>query len=470
MNFSDDYFYDADSQSFLDDERLKSKVKKCKEYVSKGQTITFLDNIEHTIQLCLEYDFTEDGIFLTDAALEISPYSSELWHSKGIFYNNLFEFEKSYKCFNKALSLNPSDVEALINKSIAEDNLDMWEDAIRTLEIAISIEPNNEEAIFNLGIFYERRDYFEKAIEYFEQTVKLDKDYGDAWYELGYCYESNNQLKKALNSYKKFLEIEPYSASGWYNIGIVYLRMEDFYDAINSFELAIAINDEFVNAYYNCGIAFNKLNKYLDARKSFLKAFDLDPFDKSIPLNIARTFEAIGDYDSAIDYFNKTIKIKKNCVDAYIGKGNSYARKNNFDGMLENFSNIIKYTLANNVTAASLRIVDGELLNTHSEIKSSSLRYNKNIKLLIDLAENHFLIGQWVDAKKVYENVLEINPDSSDSYYGIAFCLFMLNDNADALSSLVKAFELNPGIERNFLEEFPELESTQLYIKLTDLN
>jgi tetratricopeptide (TPR) repeat protein len=132
MNFSDDFF-DPESNSYFDDERLKSKVEECKEYVSNGQTITFLGNIEDTIQLCLEYDFTEDGIFLTNAALEITPYSSELWHSKGIFYNNMFEFEKAYLCFDKALSLNPNDVEAMINKSIAEDNLGMWKEAITTL-------------------------------------------------------------------------------------------------------------------------------------------------------------------------------------------------------------------------------------------------------------------------------------------------------------------------------------------------
>ena len=103
MNFPDDFF-DPDSNSFIDDENLKIKVQKCKEYVSNGQTITFLGNIEDTIQLCLEYDLTEDGIYLTEAALKISPYSADLWHSKGIFYNNLFEFEKAYICFNKALS------------------------------------------------------------------------------------------------------------------------------------------------------------------------------------------------------------------------------------------------------------------------------------------------------------------------------------------------------------------------------
>jgi len=179
MSFSDDFF-DSDSNAYFDNEQLKSKVKECKEYVTNGQTINFLGNIENTIQLCLEYDFVEDGIFLTNAALEITPYSSELWHSKGIFYNNMFEFEKAYLCFDKALSLNPSDVETLINKSIAEDNLGLWNEAITTLEKASDLEPDNEEVLFNLGIFYERNDYFDKAIEYFSRTVKADKEYGDA--------------------------------------------------------------------------------------------------------------------------------------------------------------------------------------------------------------------------------------------------------------------------------------------------
>ncbi len=464
MNFSDDYFDDYDSQSFLDDEKLKSKVNKCKEYVSKGQTIAFLDNIEQTIQLCLEYDFTEDGIFLTEAALEISPYSSELWHSKGIFYNNLFEFEKAYKCFNKALSLNPSDVETMINKSIAEDNLDLWEEAIQTLETAITIEPNNEEAIFNLGIFYERRDHFKKAIKYFENTVKLDPEYGDAWYELGYCYENNSQLNEALNAYKKFLEIEPYSASGWYNIGIVHLKLDDYYNALNSFELAIAINDEFVNAYYNCGIAYNKLDRYVDARKSFLKAFDLDAFDKSIPLNIAQTYVAVGDYNAAIIYFYKTLKIDNNCIDAYVGLGNCFAKKNNYEEMLNNFSNVIKYSLSKKINLNS----EDDLRKVTLAIHYLETQENLSMESLIKLAESYFFLGKWDKAIKIYKKILNINPESSNIYYSIALCLFMLNKNSEAINYLVMSFEFNPGIEMNFLEEFPELESTQLYIKLTD--
>ncbi|MCB9248301.1 MAG: hypothetical protein H6613_07020 [Ignavibacteriales bacterium] len=63
-------------------------------------------------------------------------------HKRNIFFNNLFEFEKAYLCFEKALSLNPNDVETMINKSIAEDNLGYWNEAVKTLEDASSFGAN----------------------------------------------------------------------------------------------------------------------------------------------------------------------------------------------------------------------------------------------------------------------------------------------------------------------------------------
>lgn len=466
MDFSDDFF-DSESNSFFDDEELKSKVKECKEYVSSGQTIAYLNNIEETIQLCLEYDFVEDGIFLVEAALEISPYSSELWHSKGIFHNNQFDFEKAYVCLEKALSLNPTDVEAMINKSIAEDNLGLWENAVKSLKTALALEPNNEEAIFNLGILYERKDNFEKAIEYFKQTVFLDEKYTDAWYELGYCYESNDQLNEALESYNKFLELDPYSASGRYNKGIVYLKLGDNSNAINCFELATTLNENFSNAWYNAGITYIKLNRLVDAKNAFLKAFNLDPFDDSIALNLAQTCESIGDYEAAIKYYNATININKLSVDAYIGRGNCFARKNNYNLALENFAMIIKVAMAEEVEILSSKENNKHLINFFNKIEYYNNRKNLTPEELNDLGNTYFNLGDWQNAYKTFRKSINLNSENSLAHYGKAFCLIMLNRYQDALDNLQIAFELNPNLESLFLDKFPSLDSTQLYIKIT---
>ena len=50
----------------------------------------------------------------------------------------------------------------------------------------------------------------------------------------------------------------------------------------------------------------------------------------------------------------------------------------------------------------------------------------------------------------------------------MALSNLMLGENAKAIDYLIYSFELNPGNEVKFLDDFPHFESTQLYIKLTD--
>ncbi len=49
----------------------------------------------------------------------------------------------------------------------------------------------------------------------------------------------------------------------------------------------------------------------------------------------------------------------------------------------------------------------------------------------------------------------------------MALCHFMLGENENALKYLLKSFELNSTTEFNFLDDFPNLESTHLYVNLT---
>jgi tetratricopeptide (TPR) repeat protein len=84
------------------------------------------------------------------------------------------------------------------------------------------------------------------------------------------------------------------------------------------------------------------------------------------------------------------------------------------------------------------------------------------------LAENYFEIGKWDDAFITYKKIINSNNKNSNVFYGMALTQFMLNNNEEALNLLLHSFDLNSGMEVNFLDDFPYFESTQLYIKLTD--
>jgi len=466
MNYPEDFF-NSDYNSLNDNEGLKHKVQTCKEYVSSGQIFDYLENIEETIQLCIEYDFVEDGIYLVDAALEIVPYNSDLWYSKGIFHSNLFEFEKALECFNKAISLNPSDSDILISKSIAEENLGMIDDAVESLQNSILFDPENEEALFGLATLYERQENFEKAIEYFKKALDVESEFSEAWYELGYSYENLNRLEEALEAYEKYISIEPYNPTGWYNKGIVLMRMNNFEKAIDSFEITTAIDENFVGAWFNTGVAYANLNRLNDALEAFLKASKLDPLDEATWLNLAKVSEDLGNISEAISYYDKINSLNDTYTEAFLGRGVCYLKL----GMQSYAANDLNKAvlLSFNIKKFWRHEDEKWLLKAFKEIlifKKKTAADEYNFENWFTLASNYLQIGNWFDAFRSFQKCIELKSDSADSYYNKAIAAFYLQKTEDALKSLKSAFALNPELKETFEEDFPEISKTELFLSL----
>jgi tetratricopeptide (TPR) repeat protein len=183
-------------------------------------------------------------------------------------------------------------------------------------------------------------------------------------------------------------------------------------------------------------------------------------------LNIAQSYEATGDYASAIKYYLETLKISKISIDAYVGLGNCYARINDYQKMLKSFSMIIKYSLLEHFNS-EFENRSRNYINTISKKIDELVKTSNSSDELFTLADSYFEVGKWNEAYKTYFKTLNLNLDKSDSYYEMALCLLMLNQNEKALDYLLESFELNPRSEDRFLEEFPYFESTYLYVSLT---
>ena len=87
---------------------------------------------------------------------------------------------------------------------------------------------------------------------------------------------------------------------------------------------------------------------------------------------------------------------------------------------------------------------------------------------IYNLAESYFEVGRWEDAIEQYNKSIECNLEIANSYLGISLSLFMLNKNELGIETLLKAYDSNSGAEFSFLDEFAILDSTHLYINLTD--
>ncbi len=470
MNTPEEFFENSSNFEF-DKNEIQSRIASCKSYVEEGKLFAFHEFIEETIQICIEHEIIDDGLLLTEALLETAPYNSELWQYKGIFLNNIFEFELAYEAFNKALSLNPSDVETIINKSVSEENLGFLDEAEESLEKALSLDPNNEDALFSLGVLYERKEEFDISIYYLERTVEADPDYPEAWYELGYCYESVDELDKALYAYNKYLELEPYSATGLYNKGIVFLRKNEFTEATNCFELSIAIKEDFSSAWFNLGVATANQGNLTKALESFTKAAEIDPYDESAFFNIGQTYEDLENPGLAIENYTRAIDLDADYYEALLARGYCLYNLGKYDMALSDFSKAIQ--IADDSSAVSWFLEGSDEPVSKEDILNEETE--PSIVILENTLENWSKLARFYLEKSDYENALmafnkclTFKSDDADVLYGLSKVKFALNKTDEAVEHLKSAFSFEPELKTRFEKEYPDIKSSKLYQKIVE--
>ena len=92
------------------------------------------------------------------------------------------------------------------------------------------------------------------------------------------AYQKMNTIK-AIKYYNKGLKLFPGHYSAWYNLGNIYVKYEDYYSALYAYSQAFKYNPKMMIARMNYGIVAT---------------------------------QKLGNFDIAIDQFDKIIKTKRN--------------------------------------------------------------------------------------------------------------------------------------------------------------
>ena len=187
---------------------------------------------------------------------------------------------------------------------------------------------------------------------------------------------------------------------------------------------AIKIDPNFSEFYKNLGVAYREINQPYEAIKYFEKAFETNNKDVSSLNSIGLILKFYEKYEEALEYFNKSISLEPNYV-WYSNRGNTKSALGDFDGALEDFNKALHYNdksaeIYNNIASA---------LNEKG-LPADALPYlKKAIQLKDDFADaynnlgiaNEFLKNR-EESIKYFKKALEFDPTNDDastflSYY-----------------------------------------------------
>ena len=281
-------------------------------------------------------------------ALEYDRNSGYTYYNLGISYYNIDNYNNSYNNFEIGHEKDPDskDSYSYYLKGECKRMLDENEQAI--IEYDLSIKQNNEEHTLHCnkmkGYCYLKLKDFSNAVD------SINKGLKDKWsyQNLGKAYFGLLNYEAAIVNFNKVIEIDANYKWGYQEKGKALFLLKEYQEAEDCFSKVIEIDPNYKWAYHEKGKVFLKLNDHASALKTFEKVIEIDPKYKMIFYDLAFSYQFMGIYEKAIDYYKKLIsgntaiswKENQNLLLHY----NIIAAKNNTPPSLKSEEDLLKDT------------------------------------------------------------------------------------------------------------------------------
>jgi len=153
------------------------------------------------------------------------------------------------------------------------------------------------------------------------------------------------------------------------------------------------------------------------------------------------------DYDSALEYFDKAIRIFPYFVEAYFNKGVAYKEKLDIRNTIEAFQKVVEIGDARD---ANVRQAKKILHDFEQHIrKHEGLTLETYFKAMDQFEQGFAYMNNqdWERAIRHFKKCLMINTNHPQSYGNMGICYGQLGQKALALEAFDKALELDPNYE-----------------------
>ena len=174
-------------------------------------------------------------------------------------------------------------------------------------------EPSNSMAIMYLADCYRQDKTIAKLLDAFEEKALANPKDPYIKCHLGFAYFCQSMMtrddlfEEAINQFQEALKLDTDNALGYTGMGTIYYQKRLIPRAKSYFTKAIKLNSKDTMALERLGdIYLNDDKNYMPARNAFEEIISLYPSYPDAYFYYASASQAIKEFDTAIEYFNKT--------------------------------------------------------------------------------------------------------------------------------------------------------------------
>ena len=260
-------------------------------------------------------------------AEQINPSNVTTRLNVGTLFQQRKEYQKAIQSYDSVLTLYPNKTHALLYKAQVFKEMGDNKTALNLYKRILAIDPNNA------GAKAEISGAMKEALSPSEYIAYLNQNGTDEEiYEYAYKLHQDNKIEDAISGYKAVIAKNSSNVDAYVNLAICYASKEDYNNAISTLNSAKAkfptnnlvlktlqsVQSDSVSTKLATASSSFENKEYKKAIQQYLA---INPATEESMLGVAAAYQALEDYNNAIEYYKKAEQINpKNAeIPYYIG-------------------------------------------------------------------------------------------------------------------------------------------------------
>lgn len=292
--------------------------------------------------LCLSINKPKDAVDLLSKAVVLNQSAYVISNLAKAYYVS-GNIDKAVILYSKAAQIEPSD-DIFYSMAIAYKALKKYDEAINSYKQALSFNAENVNALYNLASLYKDMNNIDEAVKYAVRAEFINGEDEDIQTLLSTLYESAADIKKATVHLEKAFKINP-KYIYLYNMAVLKAKADEKNEAIGLYNKVLALNPEHVETLVNIAALYRNIDKNT-ALTYLKKAYEIKPFEPAVSLAIAQLYRDLNLNDESIKILNEFLE-RTSSAEGYSLLAINFMDLGEYDKALENYNKALAIDIKN---------------------------------------------------------------------------------------------------------------------------
>lgn len=368
----------------------------------------------------------ESALSYYGKAEQINPTNVNTRLNVGTLFQQKKEYLKALKSYDSVLTLYPDNVQANLYKAQVLVEMGNKQEALNLYKKVLSVDPTNSIAKSEIVSVMRETLSPKEFISYLEEKSS-DKTMQAMLYDYAYKLHKENKTDDAINAYRSVLKNNPDNVDAYVNLAICYASLDNYKSAINILNTAKShfpknnlilktlqdVEKDSISTTLAAALESYENKDYKSALQNYLS---VTPATADSLMGSAACYQALEDFDKAIEFYKKAMAISSNNseIPYYIGylyseqqkwaEAEEFLKKSIAMNPESEAKNLLPYVLQN-FTLAEYNVAVG--LFEDNNFESALTKFNEIIKKGTDNAFVYYYRGLIYDEQKKYKLAVE---------------------------------------------------------------